>query len=277
MIYCAILNKEFDTENEMFSALKANKSMIIDKKKSKILKSCEKGLGISLKSMKSLRVEENEKKFSMDDNYHYIVVNATKILDSHGDLHVDGIWNKTIKDKQGKNYLLSDHKMELDKVIAKKEDVEMLTAEIPFTMIGKSYEGTTQALIYKVAKDKIISPTAKEWLESESDIEASVRMRYINIKMAMNSGRAEDKEELEIYNKYFDMIANKEDYENISYFFVVTEAENVKESSLVLFGSNSATGAITNPKGKKQEPSPDTLDVTEPKVITQEKRKKSII
>ena len=41
--------------------------------------------------------------------YHYIAVNTTNILDSHGDLHVKGLWNKSVKDQQGKNYLVTDH------------------------------------------------------------------------------------------------------------------------------------------------------------------------
>ena len=38
----------------------------------------------------------------LDDNFHYIAVNTTNVLDSHGDLHVKGLWNKSVKDQQGK-------------------------------------------------------------------------------------------------------------------------------------------------------------------------------
>jgi hypothetical protein len=273
MIFCRELNKHFDSEEQLFSELKTNKEDILALKRAKIMKSCEKGVGIPIKSGISLKTMENIKDFTTDDDHYYIVVNATKILDSHGDMHTNGIWKKTLKDNQGKNYLVADHKLEMDKVIAKKSDIQMFTAEIPFSAIGKSYEGETQALIYKVAKDKIIHPLAKEWLEDGDDIQASVRMRYITIKMAMRSTREEDKEEMKTYNEFYDQIANKEDYEDIPYFFVVTEAENVKESSLVLFASNSSTGVISIPEpptGTQKETSEPTEEVTQ-------KRRKSII
>lgn len=277
MIHCRELNKEFDTEDALFSALKANKEDIIALKRAKIAKSCDKGLGITAKSLDFHRNTETVKDLAIDEEHYYIVVNATKILDSHGDMHTNGIWKKTIKDGQGKNYLVADHKLEMDKVIARKGDIEMLTAEIPFSMIGKSYEGNTEALIYKVRKDKIINLTAKEWLESGEEIQASVRMRYITIKLAMNSQREEDKEELKTFTEFYPQIANKGDFESIPYFFVVSEAENVKESSLVLFGSNSSTGNIKNTKNtKNNKPLDNTCEEEEPTEVTQ-MRKKSII
>ena len=284
MIFCRELNKNFDDETSLFAELKANKEDILSLKKAQIQKSCEKGTAIVSKSLGLSKLGEEIKNFPIDDNYHYIAVNATKILDSHGDLHVDGIWKKTIKDQQGKNYLLTDHKMEMASVVAKKNDVEMMTAEIPFNLIGKSYEGNTEALIYKIAKDKIIHPVAKNWLESGDDLQASVRMRYIHIKVAFNSTRPEDIEEFKTYNEYVEQIANKDDFESILYFWVVSEAENVKESSLVLSGSNSSTGPISNNKEeplsntpKNNEPSNDTSNPEETTIQAVQKRKKSII
>ena len=76
--------------------------------------------------------------------------------------------------------------MELSNVVAKKENIEMFVSDIAYSSINKSFDGSTQALIYKVAKSDIINPLAKEWLESKSDIEASVRMQYVNVELAMN-------------------------------------------------------------------------------------------
>jgi hypothetical protein len=274
MMFCKELNKSFDDEETMFSELKLNKEDILALKKAKIQKSCDKGIGIITKSLDLLKLTEEFKNLSIDDNHYYIAVNATKILDSHNDVHIDGLWKKTIKDQQGKNYLVADHKLELDKVIAKKGDIQMMTADIPFSFVGKNYEGNTQALIYKVPKDKIIMPQAKEWLDS-GEIEASVRMRYISVKLAMNSKKPEDAEEFKNYNDYIDQIANKSDFESIPYFFPILEAENTKESSLVLFGSNSATGVIDN--NNKQKPMDFTSAKNEPIDQITQKRKRSVI
>ena len=269
---CKELNKEFTDKNEMFKALKSNKEYIISVKRSQILKSFEKGLGVNAKSIDVSKLGTTSKGILKDNDYYYIAVNTTKVLDSHGDLHVDGIWNKTVKDQQGKNYLVTDHKMELSNVVAKKENIEMLLAEIPFSSIGKSYSGNTQALIYKVAKADIINPLAKDWLDSGSDIEASVRMQYVNLDLAMNSEAKGDEAEFKNYNEYIDTIANKDDFDSIDYFWIVKEAKNIGESSLVLNGSNSATGVLDNKNIQpsedtdKKEPSNDTHKTTIDKV-----------
>ena len=107
-------------------------------------------------------------------------------------------------------------------------------------------EGDTQALIYKVPKDKVISKTSKDWLESGDEIEASVRMQYVTIDLAMDSSDPDDTTEKKLFDKHIDDIANKEELEVINFFWAVSEAKNKLESSLVVFGSNSATGQLIN-------------------------------
>ena len=276
MIVCKELNKSFESKELLFKDLQANKQEILDFKKAQILKSCDKDNATNFKPILLSKSLEQIKSFEVDNDYYYIAVNSTNILDSHSDLHVNGIWNKTVKEQQGKNYLVSDHKLEIDKVIAKRKDVEMFTAEVPFSTIGKEYDGTTEVLIYKVAKDKIINTLIKEWLDSGDEIQASVRMQYVNIEMALNSTDKSDVYEKKVYDEYIDKIANKSDFESIDYFFVVKDAKNVRESSLVLFGSNGATGLIQENKMDaeiitpkiKEEPLQDTQIV---------KRKLSVI
>lgn len=258
-------DKTFSNKEELFKDLRDNSDDLISFKKAQIQKSCEKGLSITCKSLDLLKFTDQLKGIKIDDNFYYIAVNTTRILDSHDDLHIDGIWNKSIKEQQFKNYLIADHDLEIGKVIVKKEYVEIFVAKIPFALLGKDYDGETQALIYKVPKDKIIYPVAKEWLESGDDIEASVRMQYVSLFLAMDSNSPEDAASKKNYDDYIDTIANKKDFEYIPYFFGIKEAKNVRESSLVVFGSNSTTGTITNNKQAeksleeiKDEPSKDT-------------------
>ena len=242
-MFCPELNKDFNTKEEMFSELKKHKAEIISMKKAQILKSCEKGIGVNAKLIDPTKIDTQIKGLDGDDNYYYIAVNTTRILDNHKDLHVDGIWNKTVKEKQGKNYLVLDHELKVSSTVVKKEDVEMFTATIPFAALGKNYPGETEALIYKVPKSKIINQAAKDWLESGDEIQASVRMRYTDILFALNSEDPEDKAEKAVYQKYIDIVANKSDFEDgVDYFWPVKQAENVYESSLVLMGSNHVTG-----------------------------------
>ena len=147
---CKELNKEFKDKASMFAELKANKELLIREKKSQVFKSCDKGQSIGLKGLKLDAI----KGIDMDNDSYYIAVNTTNILDSHGDLHVKGLWNKSVKDQQGKNYLVTDHKLELSNVVAKKEKIQMFVSDISYNSIGKSFAGNTQALIYRVAKSE---------------------------------------------------------------------------------------------------------------------------
>lgn len=253
MIFCNALNKSFETKEQMFNELRQAKEQLIAAKKSQIYKSCEKGISITARPLSSKYFATKE--LSFDDNYYYIVVNTTKILDSHEDVHIDGIWNKTVKEQKGRNYLVADHKLEIDKTIVKKEYIEMFVANIPFSLLGKDYEGETEALIYKFPKNKIINQAAKEWLESGDAIEASVRMQYVDLEFAYDSNDPNDKKEKAAFDKYLPLIANKNDFEQIYYFTAVKQAKNIAESSLVIFGSNSVTGMIND---NKIEPSKDT-------------------
>jgi hypothetical protein len=264
-----IKDKVFQTKEELFVELKANNDFIIDAKKSQIYKSCEKDQSVSVKSIDLLKFSEENKALKLDENYYYLVVNSTNILDSHEDLHVNGIWNKSVKEIQGKNYLVEDHKLETSKVIVRKEHIEIFTAIVPFSILGKSYQGNTEVLVYKVPKNQVKNQIVKEWLDSGDSIEASVRMQYVTILLAMDSNAPDDATEKKNYDDYINLIANKDEFEYISHFYIVKEAKNVKESSLVVLGSNGVTGKLES----KNEPSNDTQDENkqEPSNDTQSK------
>ena len=271
-----IKDKEFSTKEELFAELKANKDLIIDAKKSEIYKSCDKGQSVVAKNLDLLKFSEENKAIKIDENYYYFAVNSTKILDSHDDLHIDGIWKKSVQEIQGKNYLVEDHELEISKIIARKEHIEIFTAKIPFSLIGKPYEGNTEILVYKVPKNQIKNDKVKEWLDSGDAIECSVRMQYVTILLALDSNSPEDASEKKNYDDFINLIANKGDFEYIPYFFIIKEAKNVKESSLVPFGSNSSTGVIQN-KIEKEEPSDDTHNTPEPtNNVTQKSKKRNI-
>lgn len=268
-------DKTFETKEDLFKELRENNEIFIASKKSLIQKSCEKGISVTCKSLDLLKFTDQLKGIKIDDNFYYIAVNSTRILDSHEDLHIDGIWKKSIKEQQGKNYLVVDHDLSIKSVVVRKEHIEMFTAKIPFSLIGKPYEGDTEALIYKVAKDKIKDETVKEWLESGDSIEGSVRMQYVTVLLAMDSNNPEDATEKANYDEFYPLIANKEDFEYIYYFYVIKEAKNVKESSLVVFGSNSSTGQVTNNNTQaakaleyNNEPSKDTQEEVKTNKIT---------
>ncbi len=260
-------NKTFSTKEELFKELKENLEFITDAKKSQIQKSCEKGIAVKCKSLDLLKFTDQLKGIKIDDNFYYIAVNSTLILDMHDDVHLNGIWKKSIQEISGKNYLVADHELELHKVIVRKEHVEIFTASIPFSLLGKPYEGNTEALIYKVPKTQVKDPLVKEWLDSGDDIEGSVRMQYVKFALCMDSNDPDDATAKQNYDTYYPLIANKSDFDYVYYFFAIQEAKNVRESSLVVFGSNDATGIVVS--NKTQEPDKSTSEKNEPDVSTQ--------
>ena len=138
MIKCKELNRSFETKQEMFASLRNNEKEIISMKKAQILKSHEKGISVRTKLLKDASIFKNQ---DFDDNYYYIVVNTTKVLDSHKDLHIDGMWDKTAVERNRKNYLVDTHELSVKSTIARKEHVEIMVMEIPFSSVGKDYGG----------------------------------------------------------------------------------------------------------------------------------------
>ena len=270
MIYCKELNKEFESKADLFKALVENESFIIDAKKSQVYKSFEKGLQV-VSDQKTIEkaFNDSEKGIKFDSDYYYFVVNSANYLDSHNDMHVDGNWNKSVKDQNGKVYLVWHHDFsKTENIIAFPEDIEMITSKVAWSLLGKAYDGETYSLIYKVKKDKIVNENVSKWLKEGRKLQLSVRMQYIKLETAFNSDDEDYSKQTENYNKYYPLIANKDEFKEIEYFFIVKEAKNVMESSLLPFGSNSATAEISQGENKteadeitseiKEEPSIDT-------------------
>ena len=273
MIYCKELNKEFENKADLFKALVDNESFIIDAKKSQVYKSFEKGLQV-VSDQKTIEkaFNDSEKGIKFDTDYYYFVVNSANYLDSHNDMHVDGNWNKSVKDQNGKVYLVWHHDFsKTENIIAFPEDIEMMTSKVAWSLLGKAYDGETYSLIYKVKKDKIVNENVSKWLKEGRKLQLSVRMQYIKLETAFNADDEDYAKQTENYQKYYPLIANKDEFKEIEYFFIVKEAKNVMESSLLPFGSNSATAEISQPENKteaeiitseiKEEPSIDTQKV----------------
>ena len=271
MIYCKELNKEFESKSDLFKALVENESFIIDAKKSQVYKSFEKGLQV-VSDQKTIEkaFNDSEKGIKFDSDYYYFVVNSANYLDSHNDMHVDGNWNKSVKDQNGKVYLVWHHDFsKTENIIAFPEDIEMMTSKVAWSLLGKAYDGETYSLIYKVKKDKIVNENVSKWLKEGRKLQLSVRMQYIKLETAFNSDDEDYSKQTENYQKYYPLIANKDEFKEIEYFFIVKEAKNVMESSLLPFGSNSATAEISQVENKAEADNITSEIKTEPSIDTQ--------
>lgn len=251
MIKCAVLGKEFATKEEMYKELIANKTKIISLKTSAI-KNSE---GVDFKPELINKIindgsysEKLAKAIgSLDVGYFYPVINTTNIMDTHKDVHFDGIWDKSIPEQKDKIFYATNHKLEIGSIIAYPKDVQPFTLMVDWKDLGYDVEGQTQALIYKI-KESVLAEysneDARKTIVSKLPAQNSVRMQYVQITLGVNSDNPDYKEEKAFYDKHIKGIANSDEVAIDGYFFGVAEAKIYKEGSLVLFGSNSITPVL---------------------------------
>lgn len=245
MIKCAVLDKEFATKEEMFADLIANKDKILSLKSATVKES--ESFGDYNQELLMKFIDENEaikNELNLESGYYYPVINTTNFMDSHKDVHLDGIWDKSKNEQKGKIFYVTDHELRIKSVIAFPKDVEILTLSVPWKALGLDKDGETQALIYKIAENSVVHESAKMILRDKIDIQNSVRMQYVKIDMAINSNEKGFEKEKALWDSTIDKIVNREDAEKDGYFFPVSEAKIMKEGSMVLFGSNSVTPVL---------------------------------
>lgn len=259
-----IIDKEFSTIKERNDWLVSNKNSLIAQKKAQF-KTADAVSWITPVYDKA----ENEYKAnnpitdfrSLDEIKVMAVINTTNVIDSHMDLHVKGIWNKSVK--ENKNIMhLQEHKMNFDSIIADGSDLKASVKDYTWVELGYSFEGNTQALVFEstVKADrnaKMFEQYAKGYVKNHS-----VGMQYMKLLLAVNDDRFE--EEKQTWDKYINLAINPDVAEESGYFFVVLEAKAI-EGSAVPIGSNQLTPTLENNKeaaidstSRDKEPSTDT-------------------
>ena len=187
-------------------------------------------------------------------------INTTNILDSHGDVHIKGLWNKSLKENKMIMHL-QEHKMSFDSIIADGEDLKPSTKDMTFKELGYKLDGDTQVLFFEsTVKMERNLYMFKQYANGRVK-NHSVGMRYVKMFLAVNDDNY--KEEKAIWDKYYPTIANKEDVDAQGYFWAVTEAK-VIEGSAVPIGSNQITPTI-------EVAAKSTTEIIEPPQGTQKK------
>ena len=233
-------DKRFETKEEMFKALRENKETLIAQKKM-ITKEADSVFYLYVpKNNKGEVVKAEVDISSINELKMDLVINTTKVMDSHSDVHMNGIWNKSIKEQKDL-YLLEAHTMSFKTIIT--DDVKATTKEMSWKDVGASFQGKTEALVFSVKAKKDRNPFMFETYAKGRVKNHSVGMRYVKLDLAMNSEAEWDKEEKEIWDKYISDVANKEEAEAQGYFWAVTEAKII-EGSAVPIGSNKFTPTL---------------------------------
>ncbi len=187
------------------------------------------------------------------------VINTTNVLDSHGDVHIKGLWNKSLKENKMIMHL-QEHEMKFDKIISDGKDLKASVKMYSFKDLGYKLDGETQALVFdstiKMERNKFMFEQYQKGIVKNH----SVGMRYVKLFLAVNDENY--KEEFDIWNKYYSTIANKETADAQGYFWAVTEAK-VIEGSAVPIGSNQVTPTLETTEAAKQGTSRHTEPPTD--------------
>ena len=253
----------------MFFALKANAEKIIAIKKAAIKDSDP--VGYSLRESKenvakSLPTEAI--KAVKNGDTIYPVINTTNWFDSHGDVHLDGIWDVSVEQQKGKLYYAINHELKLGSIISYPNEVEPMVKTLNWPDVGENFEGQTQALIFAVLVTDKSNKDAKKAIKAGVPLQNSVRMQYEKMILCVDStAKGLEQERMNFY-QYLPKIANKDEVMAAGYYWGIQSAKIVKEGSAVLAGSNRATPILyTDPSNKqsKKETEPPADSSTEVK------------
>jgi len=185
------------------------------------------------------------------------VINTTNIMDSHKDVHLPGLWTKSLKENRMIMHL-QEHDMKFDKIIADKKDLKAYAETYTWKELGFDFEGETQALVFDSTIKRDRNSYMLDQYKQGHVNNHSVGMMYVKLELAINDKEYED--EYKVWKKHIDQIANKNLVEATGYFWAVLEAK-VIEGSAVPLGSNFATPTLdikAEPVQTTQENEPDT-------------------
>lgn len=194
-----------------------------------------------------------------------LIINTTFWYDSHGDVHIDGIWKKSLSEPK-LLYLLQEHSLTFKGIIS--DEIKAYTKRIPWKELGVNFDGETQALVFDAKIEKSRNEFMFDEYRKGHVKNHSVGMRYVDIQLAINSEADFYKEEFALWNKYIAKIANQDAVQEAGYFWAVKEAGCV-EGSAVPIGSNiiTPTQSIKSDTSEKPvvttspEPSPEALNM----------------
>jgi hypothetical protein len=192
-----------------------------------------------------------------------VVINTTNLMDNHKDVHLPGLWKKSLKENKSIMHI-QEHKMEFSKIIADGKELKSYTQDYTWNELGFNWEGKTEALVFDSTVTKR-NPYMLEQYKGGYVKNHSVGMIYVKIILAVND--EEYGAEYEAWEKYYPQIVNKEVADKSGYFWAVKEAKII-EGSAVPIGSNYVTPTLENnlkenngeepAKATQEEPSDDT-------------------
>jgi len=125
--------QQFTSKQEMFTALRENKSFLIAQKKSIIKEADPVFMEVLNEETLISNKADSDSIESVNVLALVLAINTCNLFDSHGDVHFDGTWNKSAKESKG-GLLLNSHKMIFENVIG--EGLEVSVKRMSWKKLG---------------------------------------------------------------------------------------------------------------------------------------------
>lgn len=250
----------FNNKKELFDYLIANKSDLVYFKKSST-KSTDSILKTIDKEITANKIITDFGGDDLDNGVikRTIVGNTYGWLDSHNDVHIPGIFSKSISENKDSIFHLHDHLYQVDAKVG--TPIKIYEQAVSLISLGLNKQGfATCLLMDSEIKESYNEMIFDQYLTKQIN-QHSVGMIYVNLFMCIND--PDYKDEFANWNTYKGYVINIQDAEDNGYFWAVTEAK-LREISCVLKGSNEITPTLNGksepPKStQKNEPEKSTL------------------
>ena len=231
---------QFKNNAEYFAYVIANKEQIISLKKAATkFTDCDSFNPIFINNIhKGITTKED---VDLDKGVikRTIVGNTYNWMDSHMDVHIKGVFTKSIQENQKNIMHLHDHEYKVTSKVGTPIEVyekEMLWSELGIAKAGN----TTSLLMDSDIKKAFNQMVFDEYLNKQIN-QHSVGMMYVKLFTCVND--AQYKEEFAAWNTYFPVVGNPDKALEEGVFWAVTEAK-LKEISCVIAGSNELTPTL---------------------------------
>jgi hypothetical protein len=240
-----ITGKTFSTKKEEIDYLVKHNKEIIEFKKAVVKHSApsvtEVDSTVISKALSTSKEHDNDLEIKRT-----IIGNTYNWLDSHGDVHLDGTFGKSISERQDKIWHLHDHEQKITAKVGIPSKV--YEEKVAWSDLGVTKMGTTTALMMDTTIKKDYNNLIFQEYKDGNIDQHSVGMYYVKIDFAVND--EDHKAEYKVWKDNIDKIGNKDKAEALGYFYAVKEAKLV-EISAVLQGSNELTPTV---EAKEIEP-----------------------
>lgn len=232
---------------DLFNFLIENKKALIHEKKSLPVKwadtfSHNTSVKFKTKSgaIKDSSNDETEDPTDTDILRVEVVANTCLWMDSQRDVLLIDSSKRSIKNNKDLMVHIRDHIYSVESKIGEVVDVQLRT--MLWKDLRVNIPGSTQVIVFITDVMKDYNVKVFNQYKSGKIKQHSIGLCYVTIELAINDPDYE--KEIDFWNKYIDLIGNKDEAIEIGYFWVVSEIK-LLENSCVLFGSNILTPTLS--------------------------------